>query len=219
MSYREFHYVWEYQLKSEPERLWSFVADTNRFNRDTGVPSIAEGEKPQRLRNARRRLRLSFLGLPVEWEEQPFEWIRPSRFGVTRKYIKGPVAELRMLAELTPQTSGGTQLRYQVWARPKTVLGFLVIPLQIGRISARRFASAFHRYDQAVASEETVSVADSRPELSSVTRSSAALDGLYSARRRLLRRSNQSLCFGRQLGSPTPSGVGSMFARDTCRPA
>lgn len=174
MSYREFHYVWEYQLKSEPERLWSFVADTNRFNRDTGVPSIAEGEKPQRLRNARRRLRLSFLGLPVEWEEQPFEWIRPSRFGVTRKYIKGPVAELRMLAELTPQTSGGTQLRYQVWARPKTVLGFLVIPLQIGRISARRFASAFHRYDQAVASEETVSVADSRPELSSVTRDRVA---------------------------------------------
>lgn len=170
MSYREFHYRWEYWLKSDPERLWSFVADTNRFNRDTGVPSIVEGESRQRLRNARRRLRLSFLGLPVEWEEQPFEWIRPARFGVTRKYIKGPVAELRVLAELKPQTGGGTQLSYQVWARPKSLLGFIVIPLQIGQISARKFATAFHRYDQAVATEVVTSGAEAGPELSPVVR-------------------------------------------------
>ena len=169
MPYREFHYLWEYQLKSDPERLWSFVADTNRFNRDTGVPSIAEGETKHRLRNARRRLRLSFLGLPVEWEEQPFEWIRPSRFGVTRKYIKGPVEELRVLAELTPQTTGGTHLSYQVWARPKSLLGFLVIPLQIGLISARKFASAFRRYDQAISTAE-VTGEEGGPELSSLVR-------------------------------------------------
>ena len=131
MPYREFHYRWEYQLKSDPERLWSFVADTNRFNRDTGVPSISEGETRERLRNARRRLRLSFLGLPVEWEEQPFEWIRPARFGVTRKYIRGPVAELRVLAELTPQTGGGTKLSYQVWARPKSLLGLKKLKLRL----------------------------------------------------------------------------------------
>jgi class 3 adenylate cyclase len=170
MPYREFHYRWEYRLKSDPERLWSFVADTNRFNRDTGVPSITEGETRQRLRNARRRLRLSFLGLPVEWEEQPFEWIRPARFGVTRKYIKGPVAELRVLAELTPQTGGGTQLSYQVWARPKSLLGFLVIPLQIGQISARKFAAAFRRYDQAVATEIVANADEAAPELSAVVR-------------------------------------------------
>jgi class 3 adenylate cyclase len=170
MPYREFHYRWEYRLKSDPERLWSFVADTNRFNRDTGVPSIAEGEPQQRLRNARRRLRLSFLGLPVEWEEQPFEWIRPARFGVTRKYIKGPVAELRVLAELTPQTGGGTQLTYQVWARPKSLLGFIVIPLQIGLISARKFASAFRRYDQAIATEIVSAPDGAGPELSPLVR-------------------------------------------------
>ena len=170
MPYREFHYRWEYRLKSDPERLWSFVADTNRFNRDTGVPSISEGKPGARLRNARRRLRLSFLGLPVEWEEQPFEWIRPSRFGVTRKYIKGPVAELRVLAELTPQTGGGTQLSYQVWARPKTLLGFIVIPLQIGQISARKFASAFRRYDQAVATDVVASSDEAVPEISSGAR-------------------------------------------------
>jgi adenylate cyclase len=168
MPYREFHYRWEYRLKSDPEQLWSFVADTNRFNRDTGVPSVSETGKRQRLRNARRRLQLSFLGLPVEWEEQPFEWIRPSRFGVTRNYIKGPVAELKVLAELSPQTGGGTLLTYQVWARPKSLLGFLVIPLQIGFISARKFERAFRGYDQAVSTDALLPANESGPELSTL---------------------------------------------------
>jgi hypothetical protein len=37
MNYPEFHYKWEWRLRSPPERLWPFVADTNRFNRDTGL--------------------------------------------------------------------------------------------------------------------------------------------------------------------------------------
>ena len=169
MSYREFHHRWEYRLKSDPERLWSLLP--------TPIASIAT--------RAYRRLLKASLGsgcemrdgdcgfpfwLPVEWEEQPFEWIRPARFGVTRKYIKGPVAELRVLAELKPQTGGGTQLSYQVWARPKSLLGFIVIPLQIGQISARKFATAFHRYDQAVATEVVASGAESGLELSPLVR-------------------------------------------------
>lgn len=171
MPYREFHYRWEYDLKSNAEKLWTFVADTNRFNRDTGVPSVeADGGKRHRLRNARRHLRLSFLGLPVEWEEQPFEWVRPSRFGVTRTYTRGPVAELKVLAELAQQPDGSTRLSYQVWAKPKSLLGLLIIPLQIGFISARKFAKAFKRYDESTATEAAVLPSQVAPELPTLTR-------------------------------------------------
>ncbi|CAN5511605.1 hypothetical protein BH20ACI3_BH20ACI3_01110 [soil metagenome] len=154
MPYRDFHYRWEYELQSSPEQLWSFVADTNRFNRDAGVPPLQPAEgKTQTLRNARRRLRLSFLGVPVEWEEQPFEWIKPSRFGVIRKYSKGPIAELKVVAELSRRDEGGTQLIYQIWARPKSLLGFLLIPLQVGYASQRKFASAFESYDKTARAE------------------------------------------------------------------
>jgi len=149
MSYRESHYRWQYNLKSSPEELWPFVADTNRFNRDTGVPSVEPTPgKRRRLRNARRRLQLSFYGLAVEWEEQPFEWVRPLRFGVTRTYSKGPVAELRALAELTQQDTGGTRLSYEVWMKPKSLFGALVVPLQIKFVNARKFARAFKKYDE-----------------------------------------------------------------------
>ena len=157
---KEFHYRWEFDLQSSPEQIWPFVADTNRFNRDTGVPSVQPvGEATQ---NARRRLRLSTFGIPIEWEEQPFEWVRPQRFGVVRRYLKGPIAELRVLVELTPierREAGdkrtGTKLTYQVWAQPKNILGTLAIPIQIGIISARKFARAIRDYDKLAVRETT----------------------------------------------------------------
>jgi adenylate cyclase len=170
MVYREFHYRWEYKLEAHPEKLWPFVADTNRFNRDSGVPSVAPSEgRRQRLRNARRRLRFSFFGLPVEWEEQPFEWIKPFRFGVSRKYSKGPIAELKVLAQLSPLDAGGTLLIYEIWARPNSLLGFLTIPIQIGVRSKQKFANAFRNYDQ-IANAETAVPQDEPPELPSAVR-------------------------------------------------
>ena len=153
---REFHYRWQYDLESSPDQIWPLVSDTNRFNRDTGVPSVEILPDQRGLGNARRRLQLSVLGIPVEWEEQPFEWVRPHRFGVIRRYAKGPMKELRVRVDLTPQsitnTDGdkaiGTKLTYEVWAEPANFIGQIAIPLQIGIISARNFARTIREYDR-----------------------------------------------------------------------
>ncbi len=149
---REFHYRWEFDLQSSPEQLWPLISDTNRFNRDTAVPSV-EMVNPNAGVNARRRLRLSAFGIPVEWEEQPFEWVRPHRFGVVRRYSTGPMSELRVRVELIPQPikdedKPGTRLVYEVWAKPKNLLGSIAIPIQIGVISARSFARTIRDYDE-----------------------------------------------------------------------
>src|SRR5437867_7983551 len=156
----EFHYRWEFDLKSSPEQLWPLVADTNRFNRDTGVPSV-EMVNLQAGRNARRLLRLSAFGIPVEWEEQPFEWVRPHRFGVVRRYSKGPISELRVRVELTPGSAGGNssgcKLVYEVWAKPKNLIGLIAIPIQIGLISARSFSHTLSQYDELAKQGHTMS--------------------------------------------------------------
>lgn len=151
---RELHYHWEYDLQASPEKLWPFVSDTNRFNRDTGVPSVeAAKTKRGRLRNARRRLRLSMYGMSVEWEEQPFEWIKPSRFGVARTYTKGPITELRALADLRPGATGGTKLSYEVRITPRSAIGTLFVWLQLNLFSGRRFAKTFRNYDKLASAE------------------------------------------------------------------
>lgn len=148
MSLREYHKRWEFDLKSSPERLWPYIADTNRFNRDTGVPQIDVGPADKQLRNARRKIRLGFYGLPVEWEEQPFEWVKPVRFGVERVYSKGPLARLRMRAELIPNSDGGTHLIYEVWSTPRNIPGAVAIPMQLNFVVARRFREYIQKYDE-----------------------------------------------------------------------
>jgi adenylate cyclase len=153
---RDFHYKWEFDLESSPDQIWPLVSDTDRFNRDSGVPSVEMLPNQDGLPNARRRLQLSVLGIPVEWEEQPFEWIRPHRFGVVRRYSKGPMKELRVRVELTPQPGSsasadqaiGTRLTYEVRAQPANFIGLLAIPVQIGMISKRNFERTIREYDK-----------------------------------------------------------------------
>jgi len=180
MAHREIHYHWTYDLRSSPEELWPFVSDTNRFNRDTGVPSVEPGKTRQLLRNARQRLRSSIYGLEVEWEEQPFEWIRPSRFGVSRTYSKGPMVELRALAALTAREAGGTRLTYEVSITPRSMFGALSISMQMKFVSGRRFARAFRRYDEMARLDIPPAATDSTVELSS-----AAIDRIDSIKRKL----------------------------------
>jgi class 3 adenylate cyclase len=145
---REYHKRWEFDLKSNPERLWPFIADTNRFNRDTGVPQIEVDSADKSRRNARRKVRLSIYGLPVEWEEQPFEWVKPVRFGVERVYSKGPLSRLRMRAELQPRPQGGTHLVYELWSTPRNISGAVAIPMQLNFVVARRFRDSIQKYDE-----------------------------------------------------------------------
>ena len=171
MPYREFHYRWEYELKSSPEKLWPFVANTNRFNRDTRVPALDPGQElAAPLRGGRKRLRLKAFGIPLEWEESPFEWVRPSRIGSTRNYYKGPVSKISVLIQLAPRADGGTKLTYEVWAHPKTAFGLVVIPVQIGFIIARRFGRAFRDYDRMVESGAVTSEMAEPREVSEVER-------------------------------------------------
>ena len=52
-----------------------------------GAVSNAESIRPAgspELHNARRRLRTVRRGVPLEWDEEPFQWVRPRTFGVVR---------------------------------------------------------------------------------------------------------------------------------------
>lgn len=156
MSFREHHSRWEFDLKSSPDNLWPFVADTNRFNRDTGVPKLEFDKVHKRLPNARRKVRFSYFGLPVEWEEQPFEWIRPNRFGVERLYNKGPMARLKAICELKAKPDGGTHMTYEIRATPRNVLGVIAIPLQVSFVIGPKLRAAIKKYDELASAEVTI---------------------------------------------------------------
>jgi class 3 adenylate cyclase len=91
----------------------------------------------------------------VEWDENPFEWTYPYRFGIVRSYRTGPLAEMRVLCEMTP-AAAGTKLIYQVWAKPANIIGYPAISIGIGLFSAQIFIRALHRCDALAASGKTI---------------------------------------------------------------
>lgn len=161
MSSRTLQYEWHWTLKSPPAALWPFVADTNRFNRDVGLPVIERQNGPApRQPNARRRLRLKLFGMPLEWDEEPFEWIWPSRYAVLRRYHSGPVAEVRAQIDLEPTDAGGTHLTFRAAATPRNFLGRLIIPIQVGLRSHRAMKRIYPRYDNLARTGDMFSAAD-----------------------------------------------------------
>ena len=159
---KEYHYTWTWDLTSPPEALWPLVSDTNRFNRDTGLP-------PMQLLGISNGVKLVKFKIPlfrVEWEEEPFEWTYPYRFGILRRYRKGPLAEMRVDCRLERLQPSGTRIIYDVLVKSANILGDMIIPLAIGIISPKQSETAFKLYDRIASSGVPESILPNRKNLS-----------------------------------------------------
>lgn len=145
MAQNTHYFCWEWQLQSAPEAVWPFFADTNRLNRDAGIFPVEELSQAETA-PGQHRLRYR-LPLPVEWDEAPFEWTFPYRYGVLRQYRRGPLRTMRILATLNRTPEDGTHLVYETWVEPANILGRLALPLALGIVAPRRFATAVTHYD------------------------------------------------------------------------
>ena len=166
VPYKEFHYKWELDLRSSPEDLWPLVADTNRFDRDSGIPTLQILNKDQAMPNAGVRAQFRKYIFLFEYEQQAFEWTYPRTFTVTRKFTKGLMSRLRIVADLEPRPNGGTHLTYRIWVTPPNILGLIGIPIQIGFIYHQTFKNSFLKYDRMVKNRETIVSTFGKPRLS-----------------------------------------------------
>ncbi len=145
----DFNYTWTFETQAPPEALWTKMADTNRFNRDTGLPALTP--RVIEPRGADRHLGFKFFGIPIEWDEEPFEWERPYRYAVVRRYTGTPLKEAHIRVELQPNARGGTHLIYNARIVPRNVLGVLGVPFQIGIITRLGITRAVKQYDAELA--------------------------------------------------------------------
>jgi class 3 adenylate cyclase len=154
---KEFHFSWQWDLKSSPEAIWPFASDTNRFNRDTGQPEV------EILSNVKgtKQMRMKLPILRVEWEEEPFEWTYPYSFGVSRLYSKGPIDSMRTETKFERLPDNGTRIIYDTAFVVSNPFVQVMMPFVIGVIAKNRFEKAFRFYDQ---------IADKRDPVITITR-------------------------------------------------
>ncbi len=107
--------------RSAPSELWDVITDTEVLNRAAGLgrlsvePLSGEGA-------ARFLVRTKLGGFNVEYEEFPFEWVKPKRFSVRRSMHNGPVHELHMAYFLDALPGGGTGVRMKLTLHPRVGL-------------------------------------------------------------------------------------------------
>jgi class 3 adenylate cyclase len=148
-------YDWHWQLQASPERLWELIADTNRLNQVTGMPKV---------QFERRQAPEGFVSLfahaqvgrwfALDWQEEPFDWVRPSTHRVKRVFQRSrffPFKSLENFFTLTP-SQGGTDLNFKLTLEGNGLIGRLFIPGIAKNVHAS-FERAFRQMDAYLAGE------------------------------------------------------------------
>ena len=143
----EFHFTWQWDLKSSPETIWPLASDTNRFNRDTGQPEVEVLSNVKGVKQMRMKLPV----LRVEWQEEPFEWTYPYSFGILRRYSRGPIDEMRVQANFERLPDNGTRVVYHSTFVASNLFTQLWLPFAIGVVAKARFTKVFRQYDRTAA--------------------------------------------------------------------
>jgi len=170
-------FVWKLVLEATPDRLWQYVADTNRINQYAGLPEFTFHYVPAPDGGSRQIGETRYMGWRLQWEEHPFEWIEGQYFQVIRSYRNGPIREFHTSVRLTPQ-GGGTLLEQTLDAEPRWIFAMPALWWEVGVTSKRRFMAAYHKIDQFLRHE-------SGSPLEPLTRQAAPAGRIDIIRRRL----------------------------------
>ena len=152
MSNRELVFNWEWTLRAERGRLWPLVSDTERLNRDAGLPPLVPPGKESYV-GPGRKLAFRVFGLTIHWMEEPSQWSAPHGFSVLRRYINGPMLEMLMSLRLTDISGGGTRLQFQTTIHPRSFLWSLLLAPVFALVIRRNFNMFFRRCDQQAVKE------------------------------------------------------------------
>jgi class 3 adenylate cyclase len=111
------------EIDASIERLWPILSDTDRTNRLIGLPA---SEHVQREKDLSRIIKGHYLGVPVTWQEQPFEWVFQRWFAVERTFNAPiPVTRLYTRTALVPLPNQRTRVEVEVQVRPRNMIGRL----------------------------------------------------------------------------------------------
>ncbi len=139
-----------FTCRSDVERLWPLITDTEALNRALGSGPITL--RPNDDASAARYLVTTRLaGFSLEYEERPFEWVYPTRFSIVRRMRSGPVRELSVGWRMATLGEGGTRLTLSVGLTPSIGLLSPVIKIIANR-SADEMRRTILRFDEALAS-------------------------------------------------------------------
>ncbi len=133
------------RLSAPREAVWRILADTDRLNREMGLPLIRFDFRPGMAGGTEAWATVRYAGLTLRYREHPFEWLRPSYYHVRRTFLGGPIREIWGGTELEPD-GDGTRVKVFAEVVPAGAFG-KPFCAAAGAKSIADFVSACHRFE------------------------------------------------------------------------
>ena len=126
--------------------VWPMLAKTDWINRAVGLPPVKYHVEPLPEGGSKVIARAKILGIPLVWQEFPFEWTEPEFYQVRRIFHGGPLAEgvmglrlretssgcaVEIFAHFQPRNASGTFLARNIIG-PKTMRDMRVLLRHVG---------------------------------------------------------------------------------------
>lgn len=142
-------YNWKFRLESSIEKLWPLISNTNLFFQNLNLPNVRETNISRDVNQG--FLQLSNKGLKSYeiWEEEPYQWELPYRFGTTRFYRIGLLQNLKYQVDLTPYAYG-TLVSVKIWASARNGISEFIASLYITNILKRNLRKTLYHFDHCI---------------------------------------------------------------------
>jgi serine/threonine protein kinase/class 3 adenylate cyclase len=144
---------YEWELNATTEEIWKHVCNTERVNHAMGLPAVnyelirAEGEPTKLFGKVR------LCGIPIRWEEHPFEWIEGRRMSVLRQFEKGPFEWFISSVTMSPRPGGGTTLKHSLQISPRGVFGKIFAKQEVGSKGKKGLNRVYSRIEKTCTSQ------------------------------------------------------------------
>ena len=141
------NFVWKIPIEAPPDKLWRYIADTNRINQYAGLPEFTFRYIPEPDGGSRQVGETRYMGWRLRWDEHPFEWIEGRYYKVVREYHNGPIRTFRTAVTVHPN-NGGSLVEQTITCEPRWVFAIPAIYWEIGFSSRRRFHAAYRKIEK-----------------------------------------------------------------------
>jgi hypothetical protein len=142
----------EWRLRASADKLWPYVADTQRLNAALGLPQW-EFQDERTPIGKKRTGRMTYMGMEISWDERPYEWTEGKELSVERAFHNGPVLSYRSHVRLEPLEGGGTLLRHSLEFEPRVRALALVGHFEFGVRVKRSLDRVYNEIDAFLAGE------------------------------------------------------------------
>ena len=137
------------RIRLPAQDLWSFLADTDRLNRNIDLSPVRFAPTLDRRRKGHYSAETRSYGRRVRYEEFPFEWVEGRFYQVLRRFSRGPLEEVSTGVRLRP-AADGTEV--EVFARivPRTRFGAIAARTLLARTGIRKTVALAHALERHV---------------------------------------------------------------------